>query len=52
MIASGWLPNTDANLRNWIEHTQQVKPDVLMKLPIPVSDDEVTALIAYLRTMH
>ena len=40
MIAAGWLPNTDANLRDWIEHTQKVKPDVLMKLPIPVSDDE------------
>lgn len=52
MIAAGWLPNTDANLREWIEHTQKVKPDVLMKLPMPVSDAEVTALIAYLRTMR
>ena len=52
MIGAGWLPNTDANLREWIEHTQTVKPDVLMKLPIPVTDDEVTALIAYLRTLH
>lgn len=52
MIAAGWLPNTDANLRNWIEHTQQVKPDVKMVLPYPVSDAEVTALIAYLRTMR
>ncbi len=52
MIAAGWLPNTDANLRNWIEHTQQVKPDVKMVLPFPVSDAEVTALIAYLRTMR
>jgi cytochrome c oxidase subunit 2 len=52
MIGAGWLPNTDANLRDWIERTQQVKPDVLMKLPFPVSDGEVTALIAYLRTLH
>jgi cytochrome c oxidase subunit II len=52
MIGAGWLPNTDANLRDWIEHTQKIKPDVLMKLPMAVSDDEVTAIIAYLRTMR
>ncbi|HEY4101331.1 MAG TPA: cytochrome c oxidase subunit II [Gemmatimonadales bacterium] len=52
MIGAGWLPNTDANLRDWIEHTQKVKPDVKMVLPLPVSDDDVTALIAYLRTMR
>jgi cytochrome c oxidase subunit 2 len=52
MIGAGWLPNTDANLRDWIEHTQKLKPDVLMKLPMAVSDDEVTAIIAYLRTMR
>jgi cytochrome c oxidase subunit II len=52
MIGAGWLLNTDDNLREWIVHTQKVKPEVLMKLPNPVSDNEATALIAYLRTMH
>ncbi len=52
MIGAGWLPNTDENLREWIEHTQKVKPDVLMKGLPPISDDEAAALIAYLRTMR
>jgi cytochrome c oxidase subunit 2 len=52
MIGAGWLPNTDENLRDWIEHTQKVKPDVLMKNLPPISDDEAAALIAYLRTMR
>ena len=52
MIGAGWLPNTDANLKEWLEHFDKVKPDVLMKLASPVTDDEAAALIAYLRTMH
>ncbi|HEY4320007.1 MAG TPA: cytochrome c oxidase subunit II [Gemmatimonadales bacterium] len=52
MIGAGWLPNTDENLRDWIEHTQKVKPDVLMKGLPPISDDEANALIAYLRTLR
>ncbi len=52
MIGAGWLPNTDANLKDWIQHTQTVKPDVKMVLPFPVNDTEATALIAYLRTLH
>ena len=51
MIAAGWLPNTDANLRDWLEHTQKVKPDVKMIIG-PISDSEAAALIAYLRTMR
>ena len=51
MIAAGWLPNTEANLRDWLEHTQKVKPDVKMVIP-PISDSEAAALIAYLRTMR
>ncbi len=50
MIAGGWLPNTDANLKLWLQHTQQVKPGVLMVIPA-VSDAEAAALIAYLRTL-
>lgn len=51
MIAGGWLPNTDANLKDWLEHTQKVKPDVKMVIG-PISDSEAAALIAYLRTMR
>lgn len=56
MIGAGWLPNTDENLKDWILHTQKYKADVVMnskKSPLPpISDDEATALVAYLRTMH
>jgi cytochrome c oxidase subunit 2 len=52
MIGAGWLPNTDANLRDWMEHYDKVKPDVKMIVAKQVTDDEAAALIAYLRTMH
>ncbi len=50
MIASGWLPNTDGNLKLWLQHYQQVKPGNFMSIR-PVSDAEAAALIAYLRTL-
>jgi cytochrome c oxidase subunit 2 len=50
MIAAGWLPNTDANLARWVHDPQGVKEGVAMKLPVPVSEAEAQALVAYLRT--
>jgi cytochrome c oxidase subunit 2 len=49
MIAAGWLPNTDENLKRWLQHTREVKPGVAMVVPA-ISDTEAAALIAYLRT--
>lgn len=49
-IASGWLPNTDENLARWLHNPQAVKVGVLMP-NLGLSDDEITALIAYLRSL-
>ena len=48
-IAAGTLPMSDENLARWLHNPDAVKPGVLMKLPRPLTDDEVTALVAYLR---
>lgn len=48
-IAGGILTNTDDNLARWLRDPQAVKPGSLMKLPRQLTEDEVTALVAYLR---
>ncbi len=48
-IAAGTLPMTDENLAAWLHNPDSVKPGVLMKLPRPLTDDEVSALVAYLK---
>lgn len=48
-IAAGWLPNTDENLKRWLHDPQAVKKGVGMIIP-PLTDVEVNALVAYLRT--
>jgi len=50
MIASGWLPNTDENLTRWIHNPQAVKVGVLMP-NLGLTDEETTALVAYLRSL-
>lgn len=50
MIAAGWLANTDENLARWVHDPQGVKEGVAMKLPVPVSEADARALVAYLRT--
>jgi cytochrome c oxidase subunit 2 len=50
MIAAGWLPNTEANLKRWLMHFDEVKPGVAMRLPVPLKEAEADALLAYLRT--
>jgi cytochrome c oxidase subunit 2 len=47
-IAAGTLRNTDENLARWIKNPQAWKQGVLMVVP-PLTDDEVKALVAYLR---
>lgn len=49
MIAAGWLPNTDENLKRWLHDPQAVKAGVKMIIP-KFTDAEVDALVAYLRT--
>jgi len=47
-IAAGTLPLTPENLSTWLHNPDSVKPGVLMKLPRPLTDDEVKALVAFL----
>jgi cytochrome c oxidase subunit 2 len=49
-IASGWLPNTDANMAQWLRNPQAVKVGVLMP-NLGLTEEEITPLIAYLRSL-
>jgi cytochrome c oxidase subunit 2 len=48
-LAGAMMPNTDENLARWLRDPQAVKPGTLMKLPRPLTEDEVQILVAYLR---
>ena len=48
-LAAGVLPNTPENLARWLREPQAVKPGNLMKLPRQLTEDEISALVAYLR---
>jgi cytochrome c oxidase subunit 2 len=47
-IGAGALANTPSNLAIWISDSQVVKPGNLMP-PIPLSRDELEAVVAYLQ---
>ncbi len=49
-IAGGALTLTDENLRLWLQHSDQVKPRNLMA-PIKVTDQQIEAVMAYLKTL-
>ncbi len=49
-LAGGMFENTEANLRRWLSDPQLVKPNTNMKLPRPLTDDEIATLVAYLQT--
>lgn len=49
-IAAGWLPNSDENLAKWLHNPQAVKVGVGMP-NLGLTDPEVTALVAYLRSL-
>ncbi len=51
-IAGGILPNTPENLARWLRDPQEVKVGNLMKLPRPLTEDEVRDLVAYLTTLR
>lgn len=50
-IAAGTLKNTDENLSKWIHNPQAWKEGVLMP-NLQLKDDEVAALVAFLRTQQ
>ncbi|MCB1883277.1 MAG: c-type cytochrome [Geminicoccaceae bacterium] len=47
-LGAGTLPNAPDNLRLWIGHTQDLKPDVRMPSFGMIPDADMTALVAYL----
>ena len=50
-IASGAVPNTPENLRQWIRNPDVMKPGSLMPA-MRLSDQELDALTAYLETLR
>ena len=51
LLAAGTLDNTPDNLRRWIAHAQQVKPQSLMP-SIALAPRDADDLAAYLATLH
>ncbi len=49
-LAGGLFENTEANLRRWLRDPQGLKPGSNMRLPRPLTDDEIDVLVAYLQT--
>jgi len=50
MVAGAMLPNTEEWLRRWITNAPYLKPGSLMPA-MPLPDDQVAALIAYLQSL-
>lgn len=50
-IGSVTMANTDENLRDWIENPHRRKPGVRMPASF-LTDDDLTALVAYLRALR
>ena len=51
MLAGATLPNTEEWLRRWITNAPSLKPGSLMPA-MPLPDDQVAALIAYLQSLQ
>lgn len=47
-LAAGVLANTPENLARWLRDPQAVKPGSLMRLPHPLTEAQIDALVAYL----
>jgi cytochrome c oxidase subunit II len=50
-IASGIVPNTPENLRDWVQNPNHAKPGVLMPA-MQLNDQQIDELVAYLSTLH
>lgn len=48
-IVAGMLENSDSNVAKWLRNPQAEKPGALMKLPRPLTEAEITALVHYVR---
>jgi len=50
MLGAGVVPNDEAHLASWINNAQLAKPGAKMP-PIELTADQLTALVAYLRSL-
>lgn len=50
-LAAGILENTADNRRRWLSQTQKLKPGALMP-QVPLTDQQLTAVVDYLGTLH
>jgi cytochrome c oxidase subunit 2 len=50
-IASGILPNTAEGLTRWLRNPLGEKPGSLMP-QVPLTDDEMASLVAYLQSLN
>jgi cytochrome c oxidase subunit II len=50
-IGAGLIENTDANLRRWVRNPLEIKPGVKMPAHQHLSDEELTQIVAYLRSL-
>jgi cytochrome c oxidase subunit 2 len=48
-IVAGLLQNSDSSLALWLRNPQAQKPGALMKLPRPLTEPEIAALVHYVR---
>ena len=49
-IAGGIMPNTPQSLARWLKNSPAVKPGSVMP-DLKLTDDQVTALVAYLESL-
>jgi cytochrome c oxidase subunit 2 len=49
-LAAGALANTDENMMGWIINPQAIKPGTRMPA-VPLKPDQLTAVVAYLRSL-
>ena len=50
-IVEGALAFSEENLAKWLQDPQAVKPETLMVVPVPLSDQDIRDLVSYLVTL-
>lgn len=50
-LAAGWMDNTEENLKQWIKDSKSIKPGSIMPSFPDLSDEDLKALVAYLRSL-
>ena len=51
VFAGAILPLNNTNLRLWLRNPQAVKPGANMRIPVKLTEDQITSLVAYLDTL-